>query len=160
MGSSDSDRSLRRDQALQGGLGGCSSRLSINVDDVIEPARRPRTHSQSQAQAQGYEEMEVDEDWKHTNEGFTLRSDHEEQRGSLRVYKQSLLRGKACQFHYNQSSKMRVRGSTSQNPPRSRSQLKEEARGGRKARGRLTLGGLAQLSLSFPGEFRVHLLIC
>ena len=45
MGSSDSGR-LRRDQ----GLRGCSSRFSVDVEDVMEPVRRPCTRSQAQAQ--------------------------------------------------------------------------------------------------------------
>ena len=76
MGSSDSDRSLRRDQ----GLHGCSSCFSINIDEVLEPSRR-RTRSSTRAQDQAPQPMNVDEDqWKFTPEGFSLRTNLKEQR--------------------------------------------------------------------------------
>lgn len=73
MGSSDSGR-FRRDQ----GLRGCSSRFSVDVEEVAEPVRRPRTRSQ----AQEPQPMNVDEEeaWTYTSEGFSLRSAAEAQR--------------------------------------------------------------------------------
>ena len=77
MGSSDFGRTLRHDQ----GLRGCSSRFSVNVDDVLEPARRPRTRSSTRAQDQDSQPMNVDEEeWKFSPEGFSLRTSFEEQR--------------------------------------------------------------------------------
>ena len=77
MGSSGSEQSLRRDQ----GLRGCSSRFSVEVEDVMEPVRRPRTRSQSQVpQPMNIDDDDDDEEWKYSSEGFSLRSAIEEQR--------------------------------------------------------------------------------
>ena len=76
MGSSGSRRS-HCDQ----GLRGCSSRFSVDVEDVMEPVRRPRTHAQAQAQVpQAMNVDDDDEEWEYAAEGFSLRSSIEEQR--------------------------------------------------------------------------------
>lgn len=74
-GSSDSGRTVRHDQ----GLRSCSTRF--NADEVLEPARRPRTRSSTRAQV--HEPMNIDEDedqWKYSAEGFSLRTSVEEAR--------------------------------------------------------------------------------
>jgi len=75
MESSDSGN-LRRDQ----GLRGCSSRFSVDVEDVMEPVRRPRTCSQAQVPQPMNIDDDEEEEWEYASEGFSLRSSIEEQR--------------------------------------------------------------------------------
>jgi len=81
FGSFESGQS-RRDQNLAG-LRSCSTRFSVDVDDVITPTRRPRTRSQTQApEPQVPDNMSVDEEenWTYANEGFSQQTDLEKLR--------------------------------------------------------------------------------